>query len=90
MTPSNHIILSEQDKKRIISHFESLKDEYATDVDGYEILNKCLNAIEQGKLDKDHLIELKGIKNGPSLVKMIIKDAYGHDMSEYIDKSPGE
>jgi hypothetical protein len=86
MTPSPYIVLSEQDKKRIISHFTSLKDEYATDFSGYTILNKCLEAIEQDRLNKADLIELKGIKNGLSLVKMIIKDAYGHDMSEYVDE----
>lgn len=86
MTPSTYIVLSEQDKKRIISHFESLKDEYATDVNGYAILKKCLDAIEQSRLNKANLIELKGIQNGQSLVKMIIKDAYRHNMNEYVDE----
>lgn len=86
MTPSTYIVLSEQDKKRIISHFESLKDEYATDVNGYAILKKCLDAIEQNRLNKANLIELKGIQNGQSLVKMIIKDAYRHNMNEYVDE----
>lgn len=86
MPPSTYIVLSEQDKKRIISHFESLKDEYATDVNGYTILKRCLDAMEQDRLNKDNLIELRSIKNGLSLVKMIIKDAYGHDMSKYVDK----
>ena len=63
MTPSTYIVLSEQDKKRIISHFESLKDEYATDDNGYAILKKCLDAIEQNRLNKANLIELKGIQN---------------------------
>lgn len=90
MTISTYIVLSEQDKERIISHFKSLKDSYATDINGYTILNKCLKAIEEDKLDKNNLIELKGIKNGQTLIKMIIKDAYGHNMSDYIESPQQE
>lgn len=85
MEVSNHIILSNEDKHRIIKHFESLKDTYATDVNGYSVLKKVLDALEKDELNKELLQELHDIDNGAAHVRMIVRGAYNLDTSDFHD-----
>lgn len=79
------IILSKEVKAKIIKHFEYLKHFYATDANEYAIINSIISDINDDSLTRRKLRVLHDIKNGPELLKMLIKDANNYDMSDYIE-----